>query len=166
LAVVKTSVAQALRDRGAQRGLPVSPEEVETVTWNFADQGTKATALMIADANAAFQVAATAMGHFLTRFDVLLSPTLAKPPARLGVLGLSPVDWAAYTKEITTYSPFTAVANMTGQPSMSVPLHWTPDGLPVGLMFTGRYGEEARLLRLAAQLERAQPWAQKRPALG
>lgn len=165
LAVVKMSVAQALRDRGAQRGRPVSPEEVETVTWIFADQGAKATALMIADANAAFQVAATAMGHFLTRFDVLLSPTLAKPPAKLGILGLSPVDWAVFTKEVTTYSPFTALANMTGQPSMSVPLHWTPDGLPVGLMFTGRYGEEAQLLRLAAQLERAQPWAQKRPTL-
>jgi amidase/6-aminohexanoate-cyclic-dimer hydrolase len=161
LAVVKMSVAQALRDRGAQRGLPVSAEEVEAVTWIFADQGAKATALMIADANAAFQVAATAMGNFLTRFDVLLSPTLAKPPAKLGVLGLSPVDWAVFTKEITTYSPFTAVANMTGQPSMSVPLHWTPNGLPVGLMFTGRYGEEAGLLRLAAQLERAQPWARK-----
>jgi amidase len=164
LAVVKMSVAQALRDRGTYRGRPVALEEVETVTWNFAAQGAKATALTIADANTSFQVAAIAMGHFLTRFDVLLSPTLARPPAKLGVLGLSPLDWAAYAREITSYSPFTAVANMTGQPSMSVPLHWTPDGLPVGMMFTGRYGEEARLLRLAAQLERAQPWAHKRPA--
>jgi len=166
LAVVKMSVAQALRDRGSERGVTVSAEEVETVTWMFADQGRKASALMIGDANMAFQIAATAMGNFLSRFDVLLSPTLAKPPVKLGILGLSPVDWEAYTREVTTYSPFTAVANMTGQPSMSVPLHWTPDGLPVGTMFTGRYGEEAKLLALAAQLEKAQPWARKRPLPG
>jgi amidase len=163
LAVVMTSVAQGLRDRGIERGSPVSGEEVEKVTWIYADQGRKATALMIADANAAFQAASIAMAHFLTRFDLLLSPTLAKPPAKLGVLGLSPPDLAAYTKEAVSYSPFVAVANMTGQPSMSVPLHWTADGLPIGTLFTARYGAEATLLRLAGQLEKAQPWARKRP---
>jgi amidase len=128
--------------------MPVSVEEVETVTWIYADQGRKATALMIADANAAFQVASIAMANFLTRFDVVLSPTLAKPPAKLGVLGLSPPDLAAYSKEAISYSPFVAVANMTGQPSMSVPLHWTADGLPVGTLFTARYGDEASVYEL------------------
>jgi amidase len=163
LDVIATSVAQVLRDRGVDRGRPVSQEELETMTWIYSEQGAKASALAIADANVAFQIAASAMASFLTRFDVLLSPTLARPPAKLGVLGLSPVDLAAYAREVTTYSPFTAVANMTGQPSMSVPLHWTPEGLPLGTLFTGRYGEEAMLLRLAAQLEMVQPWAHKRP---
>jgi amidase len=153
--VIKTAVAQALRDRAHERGSPVTSEEVEAVTWMFANQGRKATALMIADAKTSFDVAAIAMADFLKRYDVILSPTLAKIPAKLGVLGLSPQDWATYTREATTYSPFTGIANMTGQPSMSVPLFWTSAGLPVGTMFTGRWGDDRLLLRLAAQLEKS-----------
>jgi amidase len=165
LTVIVTSVAQALRDRGSERRTPVTAEEIETVTRIYADQGQKATALMLADANVAFQIAAVSMAKFLTQFDLLLTPTLAKPPALLGVLGLSPADLVTYAQEVASYSPFTSLANMTGQPSVSVPLHWSAEGLPVGAMFTARYGEEATLLRLAAQLEKAQPWMHKRPTL-
>jgi amidase len=163
LSVIAASVAQALRDRGTERGTPVLPEELETVTAIYAEQGRKADAVAITDANTAFQVAARAMSLFMNDFDVVLTPCLARPPAKLGVLGLSPKDLAAYAREVNTYSPFTAIANMTGQPSMSVPLTWTAEGLPIGTLFTGRYGEEAMLLRLAAQLEAAQPWAARRP---
>ncbi len=163
--VIVTCVAQALRDRGLERGTPVAPEEIETVTRAYAHQGLKTTALMLADANVAFQVAAISMANFLARFDMLLTPTLAKPPAPLGILGLSRADPGAYARELAAYCPFTALANVTGQPSMSVPLHWSAEGLPIGTMFTGRYGEEATLLRLAAQLENAQPWMHKRPVL-
>jgi amidase len=163
--VIVTSVAQTLRDRGSERGTPVAPEEIETVTRIYADQGRKATALMLADANVAFQIAAHSMANFLAQFDLLLTPTLAKPPAPLGILGLSPADLGAYAQEVASYSPFTALANMTGQPSMSVPLHWSAEGLPIGAMFTARYGEDAKLLRLATQLEMAQPWMHKRPML-
>ncbi len=163
--VIATSVAQALRDRGSERGMPVSAEEIEIVTRICAEQGHKATALMLADANVAFQIAAACMANFLARYDLLLTPTLAKLPAPLGILGLSPADLGLYAQELASYSPFTALANMTGQPAMSVPLHWSADGLPVGTMFTARYGEEAMLLRLAAQLETAQPWMAKRPVI-
>ena len=165
LAVIATSVAQALRDRGAERGRPVSSDEVETVTWLYADRGRETAALSLVDANRAFQRAAIAMSRFLMQFDLLLSPTLARPPARLGVLGLSPTDLAEYGGAVSSYSPFTMVANVTGQPSMSVPLHWTREGLPIGTMFTARYGDEGTLLRLAAQLESARPWMRKRPRL-
>jgi amidase len=162
LGVISVMTAQSLRDRGADRGSPVSPEELETVTRIFWQQGQEASGLAIADANIAFQAAAIVMADFLSGFDVLLTPALARPPARLGTLALSPLDLAAYTREVSTYSPFTTLANMTGQPSMSVPLHWTANGLPVGALFTGRYGDEASLFSLAAELERAQPWAGKR----
>jgi len=162
MAVIAASTAQALRDRAVERGAPVSPEELETVTSIYLEQGRKTTALALLDANSTFQRAAIAMGQFLNEFDLLLAPGLARPPAKLGTLGLSPADLATYGREVTSYSPFTALANMTGQPSMSVPLYWSSDGLPVGALFTARYGEEVTLLRLAAQLETAQPWARKR----
>lgn len=158
LAVIQTSVAQLLRDRGAARGRPVSAEEVEMITWAHAEAGAKLPALALADANDAFQRAAIAVARLQRQFDVLLSPTLAKPPIALGLLSLSPLDLSAFRREMAGFSPFTALANETGQPSMSVPLGESSQGLPIGIMFSGRHGEEGLLLRLAGQLEEAQPW--------
>ena len=101
------------------------------------------------------------MAKWQEKYDVILSPTLAKPPVKLGLLSLD--DPARYGKEISEFSPYTSLYNVTGQPSMSVPLHWTLDGLPVGVMFSARFGDEATLFRLAAQLEKAKPWAHRRP---
>ena len=70
-----------------------------------------------------------------------------------------------YGAAIGAYSPYTAIYNQTGAPAMSVPLHWTEDGLPVGVQFAARVGEESLLLSVAAELERARPWAQRRPPL-
>lgn len=94
---------------------------------------------------------------------MILSPTLAKPPIALGVLSLSAPSVEVYRRELQAFTPFTPLYNVTGQPSMSVPLHWTPDGLPVGVMFSARFGDEAVLFRLAAQLEKARPWVDRRP---
>jgi Asp-tRNA(Asn)/Glu-tRNA(Gln) amidotransferase A subunit family amidase len=105
------------------------------------------------------------MARFHESYDVVLSPTLGKPPVPLGILSLSPRNMADFGREIVEFGPYTALYNVTGQPSMSVPLHWTADGLPVGVMFSGRFGDEATLLRLAAQLEKAKPWAMRKPSL-
>jgi amidase len=94
----------------------------------------------------------------------LISPTLAKPPVALGLLSLSQ-DVATWSKEVMEFSPYTALYNITGQPRISVPFHWTPDGLAVGVMFSGRFGEDVTLFRLAAQPEKAQPWAERIPQL-
>jgi amidase len=99
------------------------------------------------------------------KYDVLLSPTLAAPPIKLGTLDQDAegVDSAEWTRRVFEWCAFTPLFNSTGHPAISLPLHWTKDGLPVGMQFAGRMNDEATLIRLAAQLEEAQPWAERRP---
>ncbi len=97
-------------------------------------------------------------------YDVVLSPTLAAPPAPVGALR-DDADPQAEFAAIGAFTPFTALYNATGQPAVSVPLHWNAAGLPIGVMLGGRYGDEATLLSLSAQLERARPWAGRKPSM-
>ena len=92
---------------------------------------------------------------------MLLTPTLAEPPAEIGRFRPDNEDFIDYRlgpRGVLPYSPFTALANGTGQPAMSVPLYWNGDNLPIGTHFMARSGEEALLMQLAAQLEQADPW--------
>jgi amidase len=103
------------------------------------------------------------VAQFLTRYDLILSPTLAQPPAPLGVLDDdSQGVWALHARQ-GAFSPFTALANATGEPAISLPLAWSPAGLPLGVMLHAPYGREDRLLRVAAQCAAARPWTQHRP---
>lgn len=94
------------------------------------------------------------------QYDLLLSPTLANPPLEIGRLALTRLD-QGYLMDVLSYSAFTMLANATGAPAMSVPLYWSSQGLPIGVMFSGDYGHEELLLQLAGQLEQAQPWFSK-----
>jgi amidase len=99
---------------------------------------------------------------WLTTYDVILSPVLGQPPVELGhVAGWVP--FPDLQQRLNAYVGYTPVQNVAGAPAMSVPLHWTADGLPVGVQIAGRAGGEATLLALAYQLEEAQPWAHRRP---
>ena len=99
-------------------------------------------------------------------FDVLLTPTMAiTPPAVGAVLEASHADPDAPAEAVVATVAFTAFANVTGQPAISLPVHWTDDGLPVGAQLVGRPWDEATLLRLAGALEQALPWADRAPAL-
>jgi amidase len=89
---------------------------------------------------------------------------LAGPPPRLGYFDQN-CDVQTFAERVTEYLSVTPLHNAAGTPAMSVPLHWTADGLPVGVHFAGRYGEEATLLALATQLETAQPWFDRVPTL-
>ena len=93
------------------------------------------------------------------------NPTLLKPPVPLGYLDMMTKEVRTYVLNLISFTGFTSLWNGTGQPSMSVPLHWTRENLPVGVLFSGRYGEEGLLLRLAAQLEAARPWKGRRPVI-
>lgn len=108
------------------------------------------------------------MAAFLADWDVLLTPTIAEPPARIGRFNHQTEDFEAFRlgpDGCFAYSPYTAAFNASGQPAMSVPLAWSKDNLPIGIHLAARYGEDELLMSLAADLERAQPWFNRRPAI-
>ena len=163
-AILQVSLARVLDDAATILGRPVCEQDVEPVTWATMQAGTKVASVTYSRAIATLHQIGLAMAKFQRSYDVILSPTLAKPPVALGLMRLSQ-DVPTWSQEVMEFSPYTALYNVTGQPSMSVPLHWTPDGLPVGVMFSARFGEDATLFRFATQLERAQPWDKRRPQL-
>jgi amidase/6-aminohexanoate-cyclic-dimer hydrolase len=163
LDVLHVSIARVLDDAATRLGRSVTEQDVETVTWATFAAGRNTSSVAYSRAIATLHQIGLAMADFHQKYDVVLSPTLAKPPVPLGELSLSQ-EVAKWGKAVMEFSPFTALYNITGEPSMSVPLHWTSDGLPVGVLFSGRFGEDAVLFRLAAQLERAQPWAIRKPS--
>jgi Asp-tRNA(Asn)/Glu-tRNA(Gln) amidotransferase A subunit family amidase len=165
LTLIVVSLARTLEDAAKTLGRAVTEKDVEPVTWAMMQQGRAANPVAYSRAIATAHQVGLTMAKFMQNYDVILSPTLAKPPVPLGVLSLSPVSMAAFTKEVTEFGPCTALYNVTGQPSMSIPLHWSNDGLPIGVMFSGRFGEDAMLFRLAGQLEKAKPWARRKPKL-
>lgn len=162
---VAVAIRQALEDRGRTLGRACRPEDVEPVTWAVAQSAKSIDGVALARARETFAMTGRAMAQLQQTYDVVLSPTQAQPPVELGRLTMSPQSFENYARDVTRFSPYTSLANVTGQPAMSVPLHWTPDGLPVGVMFVGRYGEEELLFRLAAQLEEAAPWRDRRPPI-
>ena len=95
---------------------------------------------------------------WMADYDVVCTPTMAITPPRIGVLDPNVTTMLDGLPTLSAMSGFCAIANITGQPAMSVPLHRAADGLPVGIHFVGRFGDEATLFRLAAQLEQAAPW--------
>lgn len=165
-ALIGSSVAADMLDRARATGIAIGPDVLEPITLGFVAYGQQASGMDFARANSTLQAAAITMAQFLQNYDVILSPTLAAPPLELGKINLTPdVDFAAWGQRAAIFSPFTQIANMTGQPSMSVPLAMSSAGLPIGMLFTGRYGDEALLFRLAGQLEQAAPWKNRRPSL-
>jgi amidase len=145
-------------------GRPLRPDELEETTWELVEHGKRFSALDVFRAVGELSAAARSIAPFFEKYDAWLTPTLARPPEKLDVLnrsqGGSAEAWWRFDCEFNAFNP---MANITGQPAMSVPLHWTPSGLPVGSLITGRFGAEAALFRLASQLEQARPWAHRVP---
>ncbi|GAK45916.1 amidase [Tepidicaulis marinus] len=161
--LIGANVALALKQRGEARGREIKPGDVELITWLIAEGAKSRTAVDYAAATLFIHQMSRHLARFMSGYDVYLCPTMGAPSIPLGVLDMMNEDVGAYMQAITHYMPFTGLFNMTGQPSMSVPLFWSQDGMPIGSMFTGRFGDEGTLFRLAAQLEKAQPWKDRRP---
>jgi Asp-tRNA(Asn)/Glu-tRNA(Gln) amidotransferase A subunit family amidase len=158
------NTARSCNMRWKALGREPNPDDVEAVTWAVYQRGMRVSGVEYIEAIAAAHAAGRKMGNFLTSYDMILSTALAGPPPKLGYFDQNG-DVQTFTARVTEYLSVTPLHNATGTPAMSVPLHWTADGLPVGVHFAGRYGEEVTLLALAAQLERAQPWFDHVPPL-
>ena len=146
-------------------GSKPADDQIEPLTKVMIELGRKRSAAEYLLAVQTLQIFARRIAQFMNDYDVLLTPVLAEPPVPLGTFDATAEDAMAGMKRSGSFSPFTAIQNMTGQPAMSVPLYWNQAGLPIGVQFAARYGDEATLFRLAAQLEAACPWIDKRPSI-
>ena len=136
----------------------------EPFTWQLADHSRHRTAAGLEAAKVHLQQVSYQLAQFLTEHDLLLTPVLGRAPVRLGEIDQE-AKWDDIVEQLFDYVAFTPVANFSGMPAMSVPTHWTDDGLPIGTQFMGRSGSEETLLALAGQLERAVQWSQRRPTV-
>ncbi|WP_454883187.1 amidase [Sphingomonas oryzagri] len=164
LALLAAHTAATLAARTATLGRPIGDDEIEPITAAYRAHGHAVTGLDLVAAETAFMAAAVTMAEFHRHHDLLLTPVLGRPPAPLGSVSLD-ATVEDYSAAMAGYSPFTAYQNVTGQPAMSVPLHWSDTDVPIGVQFVARFGEEALLFSLAGQLERTRPWFDRRPAL-
>lgn len=133
----------------------------EPFTFSLAQRSARRTPADLLTARNDLQVIAHQTSAFLEHYDVLLTPVLGAPPVRIGAIDQT-LPWPELIAMLSAYVAFTPLANFAGLPAMSVPLHWTADGLPVGSHVMGRFGAEETLFALAAQLEAAQPWIDRR----
>jgi amidase len=145
---------------------PVAPEREERLrplTRYLRERGNAVTAPELFMAQAALQLAVRLALPVAGQYDAILHPTLALPPVPIGYF--DEVDPAENFERQKRFTPFTSIYNVTGQPAVSVPLHWTDGDLPIGVMLVGRMSDEATLISLSAQLEAARPWAHRHPPI-
>jgi len=147
------------------KGRAARADEVETVTWATAKLGEKVSGADYVRATQAAHRLGRQMAAFHGDWDVLLTPGLATVPVKLGWIDMMMGDVDEYWRRVFAFSPFTVWFNLTGQPAMMLPLGRSQEGLPVAVQIVARYGDEATLFRLAAQLEAARPWFERKPAL-
>lgn len=184
LLMVACGTATMIKSYEAERGRAASMGELEPKTWLLKTIGEVVSASEYLLELGRIRRASAQVLEFFADYDVMLTPTLAQPPLRVGEIHTTAVERIAartfkaapikrvmlalleqLAEDPLAPNPNTQLFNLTGQPAMSVPLHWSDSGLPIGVQFAGRLGEEGLLLRLARQLEQAQPWFDRRPTM-
>ena len=184
LAMYFGELAADIEELESVLGRKARTTDVETLTWTLGLLGRTFSAGYFVKQMREWGRASRAMGRFHQQYDLYLTPTMASPPYKIGELKPKPAEAIAMKVvnalglggllkasgltdklaiESLSRTPFTQLANFTGQPAMSVPLHWTSDGLPCGVQFVAPFGDEATLFRIAAQLEQEKPWFDRRP---
>jgi amidase len=142
-------------------GRPIGEDEIEPRNAGYRRAGAALDAVTYLHSRTWIGTWARRMAHWWTSHDLLLTPTLGAPPPELGWFTAEGPQGEG--RRVLSFIPYTAQFNMTGQPAVSVPMHWTPDGLPVGVQLVAAYGREDLLVRVASQLEQAAPWHRRHP---
>ncbi len=162
--VIAASGATTTVDGWARRlGRTPAPEHFEPLTWGLYQMGRQQTASAYLLGIRGLQRLSRDIARFFVEHDVWLTPTLGEPPLPLGSFDSTPENPLQGFMRAVTFVSFTPNSNVTGQPAISLPLYWNDERLPVGAHFVAPFGDEATLFRLAAQLEEARPWADRRP---
>ncbi|MGF1629988.1 MAG: amidase [Kiloniellaceae bacterium] len=163
IVIVAANMAEALAPGNAVVPEGAVENDVEPMTWRFAQRGAAVSAPQYLRALRGVRSIGERLNDFLQRYDLLLTPTMAQPPMRLGALASLGDDFEGFNRAVQPYVAFTQMFNMSGQPAASLPLHWTVEGLPIGVQIAAPVGEEARIFALASQFEAASPWFDRRP---
>ncbi|MBP6012761.1 MAG: amidase [Alphaproteobacteria bacterium] len=159
--VISANVAFTVDEAAEALGRTARLEDVERATWFRVENARKTDSSAYARAMNTLHLLGRTVATFMTNYDVVLQPTAAQPPLPIGILNMDREDLQQMFREMISFIPYTGIYNLTGQPSANIPLYWNAAGLPIGTMFTTRYGDEATLFRLAAQIEQARPWKDK-----
>ncbi len=170
-AILTSAVASHIDTLGKQTGKAVTQDDVEIHTWAMVEIGRARTATRYIEALEWLQADTRRLARWWqpedgsAGFDILVTPTIAEPPPRLGEFVSTPENPLGGARRSATLMPFTVPFNVTGQPAISLPLHWNSAGLPIGVQLVAAYGREDILFRLASQLEQAKPWADQWPSV-
>jgi len=166
MAMWSTMMAVSIDAMGESIGRELTEDDVEPVNWAMARHADKVTSVAYSEALAAVAEYRRAVQQWWTDgWDLLLTPTLCEPPAKIGEHDSTPADPMAGMRRAAAFTGFTQSFNASGQPGISLPLHWNDDGLPIGVQLVAAYGREDLLLAVAGQLEAAHPWAGRRPSV-
>ncbi|HYB44784.1 MAG TPA: amidase [Candidatus Methylomirabilis sp.] len=163
LVIVGGNLRAALEARAAALGRELAVSDVERITWKSAMNGHTARAADYARSIGVMHRTGRAVAPFFRKYDVLLTPTMCRPPYPIGVIDMMTDDEDGYGKAVLATIGFTSLFNAAGNPAISLPLAWSRAGLPIGVQLAAAFGDEATLFRLGAQLEAAQPWFHRRP---
>jgi len=161
--IVGANMADALGPGNPLWPKGAGEQDLEIVTWRFVELGNGIAAKDYLRAQQVVRSVGERLAAFLGDYDIVLSPTMAQPPPRLGTIDTLRDDFDGFIAAVQPYVAFTQMFNMSGQPAASLPLHWSDDGLPIGVQIAAPVGAEARLFALAAQFEAACPWFGRRP---
>jgi len=166
--IVACGTALSIESTVRKRGRPLADGEVENIALSAIDYSRSVSGADYLEAVNKVHAYGREMAAFFGRYDILVTATLAEPPAKVGRFNHQPRDYVDYRMgpgRVFDYSPYTAAFNASGQPAVSLPLHWTADGLPVGVHLAAPFGRDELLLGLCARIEEARPWFGRRPPL-
>jgi amidase len=163
--IVSSNTGLSVRMAEQLFGRPMTDRDFERLTLHSYEVAKQASAIDYTEAQLGAHYITRALATFFEVVDVFLAPTLATPALRLGEIDTMAEDPTYIADVLLRYMPATPMFNISGQPAMSVPLAWNKAGMPLGMMFASRFGDEATLYRLAAQLEQARPWKGRMPGV-